>query len=190
MSIRNIETKSTYMEWSDMLLLLNKLETNREYKMVLLITICSFTGLIYRDYINLKWKDLINRDYLIINDDYAITINSQLKKIVDRIFYKKEINNLDEYIFINKSKTKPFRIQYVNRKLKEFNITYGLNIQKNRITTHTFRKTFGRRVWEMNNYTIEAINKLSEIFNHNTTAQTKNYLEIHEIPMKNIYENL
>ena len=45
MSIKGTSTKADYLEWDSMLLLLQKLERDKEYKFQLLIAVGSYTGL-------------------------------------------------------------------------------------------------------------------------------------------------
>tara|TARA_R110002051_G_scaffold95783_2_gene165805 strand:- start:1493 stop:1696 length:204 start_codon:yes stop_codon:yes gene_type:complete len=61
---------------------------------------------------------------------------------------------------------------------------------KNRISSHSLRKSFGRRVWENNGKSDEALTYLSEIFNHQSIAMTRKYLGIRADEIKDIYLNL
>ena len=49
------------------------------------------------------------------------------------------------------------------------------------------RKTLGRRVWEMNEYSDRALLLLSQLFNHASPNTTKIYLGIKEQEISNLY---
>ncbi|MBA7569433.1 hypothetical protein ES708_11172 [subsurface metagenome] len=83
---------------------------------------------------------------------------------------------------------KPFNIQYVNRRLKELAQKYNLKIIS--FSTHTFRKSLGRRVWEMNDHSEKSLILLGELFNHSSIRVTKIYLGIKEEEIGDIYESL
>jgi site-specific recombinase XerD len=61
-------------------------------------------------------------------------------------------------------------------------------IRGKRISTHSFRKTFGREVWKRNNYSEASIVKLSELFKHSSTSVTRIYLSITKEEINDLYE--
>ena len=58
------------------------------------------------------------------------------------------------------------------------------------ISSHTLRKTFGRRVYNNNNESEKALIYLSEMFNHTSLAVTRLYLGIRQEELNEIYMNL
>jgi integrase len=78
--------------------------------------------------------------------------------------------------------------QFINRKLKEIKVVYRLKIDH--FSTHSFRKTFGRRIWEQDNHSEKSLIMLSEIFNHSGTVITRKYLGIRQEEIANVYELL
>jgi integrase len=78
---------------------------------------------------------------------------------------------------------------YVNVKLKELFSFYRVKIDGN-ISSHLFRKTLGRRVMEVNNYSNESLILLMELFGHSSMSITKRYLGIREQEIHNVYDNL
>jgi acyl carrier protein len=107
----------------------------------------------------------------------SIKVNSTLKEIVYRIYHKSGITNLEEFIFLNKYGTKSIDKSYVNVKLKELFSKYRIRVKGN-VSTHTFRKTLGRRVVEVSNYSNESLVLLMELFGHSNMGITKRYLGI------------
>ena len=67
-------------------------------------------------------------------------------------------------------------IRGVNKQIKILAERSGL--KGKRISTHTWRKTFGREVWKRNDYSEASLIKLSYLFNHSNTSITRVYLDI------------
>lgn len=62
----------------------------------------------------------------------------------------------------------PITIRAINKQIKV--LAYRAGIRGKRISTHTWRKTFGREVWKRNKYSEASLIKLSLLFNHSSTA--------------------
>jgi len=142
MAIKGTSTKSDYLEWDSMLLLLQKLEKNKEYKFQLLIAIGSYTGLRISDLLKLKWCDVLNQESLELIEGKTgkkrkIHINPALSAIITKLNQKMEIKNSNQFLFINRFGTKPINVQFVNRKLKEISKKY---LNGNKINFSTPRK--------------------------------------------------
>ena len=60
----------------------------------------------------------------------------------------------------------------------------------NNISTHSLRKTFGRRVYENNNESERALMLLSQIYNHTNLQLTRTYLGLKQEEIDNVYFNL
>jgi integrase len=89
-------------------------------------------------------------------------------------------------IFISQ-KNSVITTQQINRLLK---VCFVKLLPTHCISTHSLRKTFGRRVYENNGRTEDALNYLSEIFNHASLRDTRKYLGIRQEELNNIYMNL
>lgn len=194
MAIKGTSTRSDYLEWDSMLLLLQKLEKDQEYKFQLLIAVGSYTGLRISDLLKLRWCDVLDTDTINIVEgktkkNRKIRLNSALGEIVVRLHQKIEIKNDDQFLFVNRFGTKPINVQYVNRKLKEISKKY-LNGNKINFSSHSFRKTLGRHVWAINDYSEKSLVLLGEMFNHSSVKITKIYLGIKEQEIGDVYLNL
>ena len=194
MSKKGQITTTTYMDWNDFISVITRLEKDEDYKFCLLIAIGVFTGLRISDLLTLKYSDLLSGETFIINEQKtkktrSIKINKDLKEIVQRIVKKTNSSNLNELIFINKYGTKSIDKSYVNVKLKEIMSKYRVKLDGN-VSTHTFRKTLGRRVMEVNNYSNESLVLLMELFGHSSMNITKRYLGIREQEIHDVYDSL
>jgi integrase len=75
--------------------------------------------------------------------------------------------------------------QQINRKLKVVFKSKDKNI-----SSHSLRKSFGRRVYEKNGETEKALVTLSKIYNHSSIGITRTYLDITKEEIENVYLNL
>ena len=153
------------------------------------------TGLRVSDVMSIKHsdlKDLKSGDYLNITEQKTkkvrkIQINDKIiesylylsKKLQERSNYKP-----DDYIF-KSQKNMVFATVSINRILKTVFAGYCRNI-----STHSLRKSFGRRVYEANMRSEHALILLSDIFQHSNTAITRRYLGLRQEEIDNVYLNL
>ncbi len=75
-----------------------------------------------------------------------------------------------------------YSAQHINRLIKKY--------FKGNFSSHSLRKSFGRRVWENDNQSERALIYLSQVFNHSSTQITRTYLGIHQEELDEIYMNL
>lgn len=189
MSLRGQKTRSDFLEWEKFQLLIRQLERDGEDKFCMLISAGCYFGIRISDLLQIKWSDLIGQSVLTIIEqktkkERKIQINPELSEIAERLYSNQDLN---EYIFVNRYGTKPINVQYVNRKLKEIFEHYNI---KGQYSSHFMRKTLGRRIWSVNDYSEQALILLSALFNHASIKTTKIYLGIREQEISNLYLNL
>ena len=194
MSLKGQNTTTSYMEWNDFISLITRLEKDKDYKFCLLVSLGVFTGLRITDLLGLRYTDVLNKDVFKIKEnktgkERSIKLNRDLKEIVERIVIKLKISNRNEFIFLNKYGTKPIDQSYVNVKLKEIFKRYKIKVNGN-VSTHTFRKTLGRRVVEVNDYSNHTLVLLMDLFGHSSMSITKRYLGIREQEIHSVYDSL
>jgi integrase len=195
MALKGQSTKASYLEWDSMLVLLQKLERDGQYKFELLIAVGCFTGLRIGDLLKIRWVDVYNRETVELTEGKTkktrrITLNPALVEIISRLHEKMNIVDDNQMLFINKTKTKAFNVQYINRRLKEVAKEYNLQIPTNSTSTHFFRKTLGRHTWAINNYSEKSLILLSDLFNHSSIRITKIYLGIKQEEIGDVYLQL
>jgi integrase len=194
MSLKHQRTTTGALDWDQFKSLLLKLERDQELKFSLLLAIGVFTGLRISDLLQLRFCQFDNTDILTIQEKKTkktrrIKINPDLREIVQRIKTKMAVSNPDQLIFLNKYGTKPIDKSYVNVKMKELFKKYGIEIDGN-ISSHVFRKTLGRRVLKLNNYSNESVILLMELFSHSSVSCTRRYLGIREREILDVYDSL
>jgi len=188
MALKGQRTTSDFLEWNKMQSLVLKLERDGDLKFALLITTGSYIGLRISDLLGLRWNQVLHQEFFMVTEKKTgklrkITINPELQQILKRLF--KEIGaDAEDLMFVNRFGNKPFSIQYVNARLKEIFAKYDI---KGQYSSHFMRKTLGRRVWEVNKYSDQALLLLSQLFNHANISTTKIYLGIRETEISNLY---
>jgi len=159
-------------------------------KFILLIGFGCYCGLRIKDILNLSWSDILNKTSIEVIESKTkkvreITLNKKLLSLISRYKTVIMLNSGNNYIFTNRSNKSPFSVQYVNRHLKAIILEYNINIKN--ASSHTLRKTFGRRVFEMNYKSDEALITLAHIFNHSSTAITRKYIGLQSEKIKDVY---
>lgn len=192
MSKLNSNTTTNGLDWNQMLGLLSRLKKDKRNFEFLLIATGSYFGLRAKDLLNLKWKDIHNTDTLTVVESKTgktrlITINLNLKEVFDfcqNQQIKSGCFSSENYLFPNKS-GESISIQYINRVLHRVFEKYNVKVQNG--STHTLRKTFGKRVWEVDGKSERSLIYLTQIFNHSSIQITKRYIGITQQDISNIY---
>lgn len=193
MSRRNSHTTSDAMEWNEALNLIHRLYRDGEYRLSLLIGCGCFFGLRISDLRTLKWNMLLAGDKFELNEKKTgkfrqIKINQDFQKHILDCYKALRISNPEEYCFLS-SKNVVYTTQRINVLLKEIKQRYNLKVEN--FSTHTLRKTFGRKVVEMAGENAEvALIKLMELFNHSSLAITKRYLGLRQQELMETYDLL
>jgi integrase len=176
-----------------MLTLVRRLYKDGDYRMSLLIGCGSFFGLRISDLLTLDWGMLLDGDSFILTEKKTgkrriIKINADFRKHILDCYNALQITDMNEKCFLSK-KNVVFSIQRVNVKLKEIKSKYNLKIEH--FSTHSLRKTFGRRVVASAGENSEmALIKLSELFNHSTPQITRRYLGLRQEELMEVYDAL
>ena len=149
------------------------------------------TGLRVGDTLKLKHADMIGKqagDYLIITEQKTgkrrqVQLND---KVIDAYTYLQKRNRTKPTDYVFKSqKNHVFATVTINRTLKR--IFKGCAPV---ISSHSLRKTFGRRVYEKNGRSEHSLVLLSDIFGHSNLAITRRYLGLRREEIANVYLNL
>ena len=184
---------SDYLEWDTAMSLIRKLFKDRNYRMSLLIGCGCFFGLRISDILTISWSMLLDDDKFTLNEKKTnkrrtVKINSDFQRHIKHCHDALHITNDDEKCFLSKKKM-VYSTQRINILFKEIKKKYNLKIEH--FSTHSMRKTFGRKVYESSGENANmALIKLSEIFNHSNISITKIYLGIREKELLETYDLL
>ena len=151
MSLKNSYTTSDYLHWDSATTLVRKLYRDRNYRISLLIGCGIFFGLRISDLLRLNWNMLLNKEakFIMIEKKTGkrreVKINREFQKHIKDCYQALHIDNMDEPCFLS-TKRKPYSVQWINLVFKELKDYYNLKIDH--FSTHSLRKTFGRKVFE------------------------------------------
>ncbi len=122
-----------------------------------------------------KFKEQKTKKYV------EIPLNESVQKAV------KKLNHFSFGDVFKSQKRQLYSTQQINLLLKK---AFEHLLPTHCISSHSLRKTFGRKVYEKYNRTEDALNYLSELFNHSSLSYTRKYLGIRKEELKNIYLSL
>lgn len=179
-------TTTDYIDFSKATLTANKLLKDEKTKLLgLYINISINTGLRISDVLNLTWEQ-VKEDLVMVTEKK--TSKKRTFKINQAV--REALNTFNStnkgFIFVSQKKMVYSR-QTINRLLKS---VFSKEAKKFNISSHSLRKSFGKRVYENNNESEKALTYLSELFNHTSAATTRKYLGIRQEELNNIYDNL
>ena len=184
---------SNAMNWDVMLSLVRKLYRDGNYRMSLLIGCGSFFGLRISDTLTLTWSMLLNDEKFTIYEKKTgkrrvVKINKGFQKHIADCHKALHITNDEEKCFLSRKKM-VYSTQRINILFKEIKTKYNLKIDH--FSTHTMRKTFGRKVFESAGTDAPlALMRLQTLFNHASPTITKRYLGITDSELESSYDLL
>jgi integrase len=175
-------TGSTYLDYDKALAKGMRLIRREENKTFGLLIVAGINlGLRITDLLSLTYGDLRSDRITIVEGktekDRELKVNHAIKTAME--YFKEEPDNF--HVFRSQKGT-VYSTQQVNRLIKKY--------FKGDVSSHSLRKTFGRRVWENNNCSEKALTYLSELFNHTSLSITRKYLGIRQEELDNIYLSL
>jgi len=189
MSLQGSITTADFLDFDTTMAKANKnLKSEKEFKIAFLTILGLNLGLRISDLLQLKHKDLLG-DELVLTEKKTkkrriLRVNDNVKTAYTIFICRLKAYSEDDYLFLSQKKS-VYTIKHVNRLLKQ---QYG--VRGKNISSHSLRKSFGRRVWVNDNYSERALIMLSRLFNHTNIATTKIYLGIQQQELNDIYTNL
>jgi integrase len=170
-----LNTVDPIKDWDLLLDMEDYLEENNPRNYVLFMT-GLYLGLRISDILQLKVRDIKNKDYIYIreektNKENKIVINDELKEIYSTYIKNKPMNR---YLFKDERKNKPNKP--ISRQ-QVWNILNDLASEfeyKDPIGCHTLRKTFGYWLYQD---TKDAV-AIKELLNHSDISITKRYIGV------------
>lgn len=189
MSMKGTITTADYLDYNEFKRLLECLSADKQYKWAFYCLMSFCLGLRSSDVRKLRWGDILDKRSVVVTEKKTqktkgIPVGQKTMEHIEKMYKLEHNPKLSSYIFESeKSKGKPISIQYINRIMKTWKKKYHLNIDH--FSTHTFRKTFGRYVYEKRNRSNEALLELNRIFRHANLQTTMIYIGITD---DNIYK--
>ena len=184
---------SNALDWDVMLSLVRKLYRDSNYRMSLLIGCSAFFGLRISDTLSLTWAMLLNDDKFVIyekktNKRRVVKINKGFQKHIKDCYDALHITNEDERCFLSRKKM-VYSTQRINILLKEIKKKYNLKIEH--FSTHSLRKTFGRKVYQSAGSDAPmALARLQNLYGHSSPKISLIYLGITQNELESTYDLL
>ena len=174
-------TGSTYIDFDKAL---NKgmklIKTDEDKIFGLLIVVGINLGLRIENLLQLSFEQLRSDNITIIEGKTkkkrSLAVNDNIKSDMSHF------DSLDKGYAFKSQKGTVYSPQHVNRLIKKY--------FKGKVSSHSLRKTMGRRVWENDNQSERSLIYLSELFNHTSIATTRIYLGIRQQELDNVYMSL
>jgi integrase len=191
MAKKGISTRSEALEYDDFVRLIDGLHANGEYRWELFCLLSYNFALRISDVLNMRWEDILGRDRCTVTEiktgkTRGIPIEPNTHDRIVKIYSLMGTPHADEYVFFNAKSDKIYSPQYVNKKLKEFKVRYRLPVKN--FSSHSFRKTFGRRVYKERGQTEHAIVLINRAFQHRNIGTTLIYLGLYQDELDEIYK--
>ena len=194
MALKNQFTTADYIEWDEAMNLVRRLYRDGDYRMSLLIGCGCFFGLRLSDLRTLRWEQVLSKDgaFALYEQKTGkrreVRINKGFQQHIRDCWRALGSPDTTQPCFLSKYGT-VLTSQMVNRHLKRIKTVYQLKARN--VSTHSLRKTFGRRVVDMAGPDAEmALIKLSELFNHSSPSVTRRYLGLRQEELGEVYERL
>jgi integrase len=195
---------SDYMLWDEMKELVEKMNQELKKKMTapgyyfklsdgrmsLMIHLGCYTALRISDLCRLKWSDL-RKDGKIVD---KIMLKEKKTGKIRRIALHDDIRAhlswhsktfpTRGYIFQNKDGN-PVSTRYVNYELGRIKEKYNLSLEN--MSSHVFRKTWARHLWEKSGRNSGTLEMISIALNHSSISNTRIYLGITSGEISDLY---
>lgn len=186
MSIKGTSTTADYIDFLKASSVGEKLLKDPKNKIIGLYIIISInSGLRISDSINLTFENLRGETLRLIEKktkkNRQIKINENIRKALS--YFDPAAKG---YVF-KSQKGSTYTTQSMNRILKD---VFKKDARTLNISSHSLRKSFGRRVYENNGESEKALTYLSELFNHSSQSITRQYLGIRQEELNDIYDGL
>jgi len=183
---------ATYLNWETTQSLVKVLMNDKKPFETSLLLIGPMVGLRWCDLRRLTWAKLMEWEFNIkelkTGNIRTIRIGPSAKeKVVELFEIAKTVkrHTMTSYIFSSRLKV-PVSTTYANKVLNNvknrFDIDHG-------ISTHTLRKTFGRRVYDLDPCE-NTLMVLSEMFGHEHMSTTRRYLGLRKEEITKRYDDL
>lgn len=193
MSVRGSVTKSDYLPFEEYQRLVTCLENDKQYLWCTYCILSFSLALRISDVLNLTWDKVLEKREVTVTEKKTgktktIPIGPNTSEHISKLYKLLKKPNVHRYIFINNETKRVYTRQHINNILKEFKSKYHISVGN--FSSHTFRKTFGRYVYNKMGRTEESLVLLNQIFRHATIQTTKIYIGLRDSEIGRVFNSL
>lgn len=187
------------LDWDEAMSIIGQLKDDGHYRDAMLIASGCFLGLRISDLLHLRWIDLCSGKPISLEEKKTgktrkLRVNPTLRSFTEECMDSLDVKDVDSLIFTSQmsGRRRAMTRQRASQILKEVAADYHVKSAET-FSTHSLRKTFGRRVWlqECNKGKgDQALLLLCDVFGHSSVAITKRYLGIRQDEILSVYDSL
>lgn len=186
-------TTADYLSIEDFNRLVEGLHTDGLYMWELYCRLSFCTALRASDVLSLTWNEILDREFLDkvekkTEKGRRIIFNTSVRQKIKELYILQGEPHKKGSPFLNPQTQTHYSLAYINRLLKRFRVKYRLPIKA--FSTHTFRKTFGRYVYESNGRSAESLILLNSIFRHSSIDITKVYIGLRQAEIDKVFNSI
>lgn len=193
MAKKNQLTTSDHLKYPEYQRLLECLHNDGEYRWEMYARLSFCTACRASDVMQFKWCQILDKAAIVVTEKKTkktrrIPLNPSVQRKFKELYDLLGKPDRKDYILQSNHGDKPMTIQYINQRLKDFKYKYRLQIDH--FSTHTFRKTFGRYVYDTHNHSAESLMLLNKILAHSSIEVTKAYIGITQDEIGDIFDSI
>lgn len=205
-------TETAPLKWQEAQTLLKCLKADGKHETRLMLALGFYTGLRISDILRLTWGDILAKKEIVLQERKTgktrkMQVNPDLVEIIDEAainmcpapeYFRRQMKGVNTglvdpaaLIFTSKKGPaigQPLTVVGANLRIKRTFEEYGIKTQN--ASSHCLRKTFARRVYEVNHQSEAALILLSQILNHDGPATTRRYIGLTAEVVAEAYLNL
>lgn len=186
-------TTADYLPYKEFLRLLDALDRDREYLGETYCWLSFCTAFRASDVRTLKWKDVLGKKELVrieqkTQKSRKVKFNAGVVEKTAGLYEKLGRPATESYIFANPHTGVPYSLEHINRQLKIYRVKYRIPVRA--FSTHSFRKTFGRYVYELMGRSAESLILLNQIFRHTNLETTRRYIGLAQEDIDKVYMSI
>lgn len=186
-------TTADYLPYKEFLRLLDELDRDGEYLGETYCWLSFCTAFRASDVRTLKWKDVLGKKELVrveqkTQKSRKVKFNAGVVEKTAGLYERLGRPATENYIFANPRTGRPYSLEHINRQLKIYRIKYRVPVRA--FYTHSFRKTFGRYVYELMGRSAESLILLNQIFRHTNLETTRRYIGLAQEDIDKVYMSI
>jgi integrase len=170
--------------------LVDGLYQDKEYKWELFCRLAFCCAYRYSDVQSLIWKEILKKGYIDriehkTGKSRKIIFSESVSSKIEELYILLGQPDKNSTVIENPKTNKPYTVKHINQMLKVFRVKYRLKIGN--FSTHTFRKTFGRKLYDESENKSEALLLLNKIFKHSSIEVTKTYIGLTQDEINDVF---